>query len=93
VASGRFDLQSWRHVRCCWHARLGERYSAVVVATFGGGSVTLQTLAADGAMWVPLGTAITASGNQTYDLPPASYRFAITTATAVYASITTVPLE
>jgi hypothetical protein len=62
-------------------------------ATFGGCSVTLQTLAADGTTWVPLGTAITAAGNQTYDLPTASYRFAIVTATAVYASITSVPLE
>jgi hypothetical protein len=69
----------------------GGRYSLVVTATFGGGNVQLQTLALDGSTWITLGSAITAAGNQTYDLPPASYRLGITTATAVYASLTNVP--
>jgi hypothetical protein len=71
----------------------GGKYALIVTATFGGGSVQLQVLAADNATWVPLGTALTAAGNQTFDLPPATYRIAVTTATAVYASLTSVPTE
>jgi hypothetical protein len=70
----------------------GGRYSLIVTAAFAGGNVQLQTLALDGTTWVGLGSAITAAGNQAYDLPPASYRLAIVTATAVYASLTSVPL-
>jgi hypothetical protein len=70
----------------------GGRYSLIATAVFGGGSVTLQTLALDGTTWVPLGTAITSPGNQTYDLPPATYRIAIVTATGVYAALTDVPV-
>jgi hypothetical protein len=70
----------------------GGRYSLIVSGTFGGGNVQLQTLSADGTTWVGLGTSITSATNQSYDLPPASYRLAIVTATAVYASLTSVPL-
>jgi hypothetical protein len=51
----------------------------------GGGNVSLQTLSLDGSTWITLGSAITAAGNQTFDLPPATFRIAVTTATAVYA--------
>lgn len=71
----------------------GGKYSLIATATFGGGNLQLQILALDGSTWINLGTAITAAGNQTYDLPPGSYRIAVTTATAVYASLTTVPLS
>jgi len=70
----------------------GGTYVITVHATFGGGSVQLQTLAGDGATWLLLGTSITADGTQVYTgLPPGPYRIAIATATAVYANLTRVP--
>jgi hypothetical protein len=69
----------------------GGKYAAVVSATFGGGNVQLQTLALDGSTWVNVGTSITAAGLSNYDLSPGQYRLAITTATAVYASLFGVP--
>jgi len=69
----------------------GGTYVITVHATFGGGSVQLQTLAGDGATWLLLGTSITADGTQSFTLPPGAYRFAIATATAVYANLTRVP--
>lgn len=65
-------------------------YGVTVMATFGGGSVTLQRLAADATTWVTCLTAFTAAGYATVLLPAGSYRFAIATATAVYADITAI---
>jgi len=69
----------------------GGTYLLTVHATFGGGSVQMQTLAGDGATWLLLGTSITADGTQSFTLPPGAYRIAIATATAVYANLTRVP--
>lgn len=57
-----------------------------VVATFGGGSVTLQYLGPDGATWLTAATALTANGVSQIRLPPGQVRAAVTTATAVYAN-------
>lgn len=71
----------------------GGRYVFNAVATFGGGNVQLQMLAADGTSWVAPkdigGSAnnLTAAGSQTVDLPAGQFRVAVTTATAVYASV------
>ena len=46
----------------------GGLYGVHVVATFGGGSVTLQKLAADGT-WAATLTAFTANGYATVNLP------------------------
>lgn len=76
----------------------GGRYAMTVHATFGGGSVILKTLAADGLTWVPCdnvatsGTGFTADGNQQFDLAPGQYQLAITTATGVYAAVARIPL-
>jgi hypothetical protein len=74
----------------------GGAYMTAVVATFGGGSVDLQALGPDQSTWLPLPTAVhfTAAGTAgpTY-LPPGQYRFLVTTATAVYASVAGVPLS
>ena len=71
----------------------GGLYGVHVVATFGGGSVTLQKLAADGGTWAAPLTAFTANGYATVNLPRGTYRLAIVTATGVYASIARVPGE
>jgi hypothetical protein len=69
----------------------GEKYAVLVNATFGGGNLQLQALALDGTSWINVGSTITAAGLTNFDLPPGQYRFAITTATAVYAAVTGVP--
>jgi hypothetical protein len=48
-----------------------------VVATFGGGSVTLQMLAPDQATWFPALAAFTANGYATAQLPSGTYRVAV----------------
>ena len=67
----------------------GGLYAVAVHATFGGGSVKLQTLLPDGAtvLSVSAGTDFTADGYNTVNLPPGQYQFTITTATAVFVKI------
>lgn len=71
----------------------GGKYAASAVATFGGGSVKLQTLLQDGSTWqsVSSGTDFTVAGFSSVDLPPGQYRFTIATATAVYCAVDRVP--
>lgn len=68
----------------------GGNYALEVAATFGGGNVALQRLAADGATWVQVFN-FTANGYNQLNLPPGSYRFAVTTATGVYAEVKSIP--
>ena len=65
-------------------------YGVTVTATFGGGSVTLQRLAADASTYVTCLTALTTAGYATVLLPSGTYRFAIATATAVYVDIASI---
>ena len=67
---------------------LGGLYGIVVSATFGGGSVTLQTVSGDGTTLITVLPAFTANGFGNVDLPAGQYSLTITTATAVYASVT-----
>jgi len=69
----------------------GGKYAVTVVATFGGGSVTLQGLALDGTTFVTVLAAFTANGFASVDLPPGQYRLTVATATAIFASVTSVP--
>lgn len=69
----------------------GGKYAVSAVATFGGGSVTLQGLAFDLTTFVTVVAAFTAAGYAVIDLPPGQYRFTIATATAVFCSVTSVP--
>ena len=66
------------------------QYGVTVTATFGGGNVALQRLAADGSTYVTCLTAFTAAGYATVSLPPGSFKFAVTTATAVYVEISAI---
>jgi hypothetical protein len=69
----------------------GGNYALVVSASFGGGNIQLQILSLDGVTWINMGAPITAASVVNLSLPSGSYRLAITTATAVYASLTSVP--
>lgn len=71
----------------------GGKYLLVVTATWGGGNVVLQRLHNDGATWVPVHTALTANGIANVDIAYGQYRWAVTTATAVYATADRVPGE
>lgn len=68
----------------------GGLYSVAVVATFGGGSVTLEALGPDGTTYINV-NAFLAQDIENYWLPPGTYKLAIATATAVYATITRIP--
>lgn len=68
----------------------GGSYGITVHATFGGGNVVLQRLAADGVTYVNCITALTADGYASTNLPGGTYRFAVTTATAVFCDVTAV---
>ena len=72
----------------------GGHYMVAAVATFGGGSVELQALGPDASTWLsaPTPLKLTAAGSIAGYLPPGQYRFAITTATAVYCSVAGVPI-
>lgn len=68
----------------------GGAYGVTVSATFGGGSVTLQRLAADGTTYITCLTAFTAAGYASVNLPAGTYKLVIATATAVYADVTSI---
>ena len=65
----------------------GGTYGVTATATWGGGSVTLQALGPDGVTWITALAAFSANGYAAISLPPGQFRFLITTATAVYASV------
>jgi hypothetical protein len=71
-------------------ALMGGLYGVTVDATFGGGSVTLQHLAADNTTYITCLTAFSAAGYATVSLPPGSYKVAIVTATVVQIDITAI---
>ncbi len=69
----------------------GGVYTLAVAATFGGGSVTLEVLGADGSTYIPCGAPITAAGSATYSLFSGTYQLLVTTATAVVATLGSLP--
>jgi microcystin-dependent protein len=73
----------------------GGQYGVDCIATFGGGSVKLQRLGADGSTYLSVssGTDFSANGYASVDLPAGSYRFTVATATAIYAGIVRIPGE
>lgn len=66
---------------------LGGQYGVTAIATFGGGSVTLQAVGPDGSTLVTVLTAFTTNGYATVTLPAGQYQFTVTTATVAFASI------
>jgi hypothetical protein len=71
----------------------GGNYLVEIVATWGGGSVTLQRMAMDGSTYLQVLTPFTANAVQLSNLPSGTYKFAVTTAAAVYAEIARIPAE
>lgn len=68
----------------------GGCYAVTVHATWGGGSATLQRLAADGATYVTVMTAFSADGFASANLPGGTYQLLIATATGLYADVTSI---
>ena len=68
----------------------GGMYGVTAKATWGGGSVTLQKLSADGTTYVTCLTAFTADGYASVNLPQGVYKLTIATATAVYFEISAI---
>lgn len=71
----------------------GGYYNLDAIATWGGGSATLQRLGPDQSTWLTAATAITANGSAQVYLCPAQYRWAIVTATAAYLSVVRIPSD
>jgi hypothetical protein len=68
----------------------GGNYGVTAHATWGGGSVTLQRLAADGATYVTVLTAFSADGYGNVNLPNGTYQLLVATATGIYVDIVAV---
>lgn len=67
----------------------GQYGMTVHAGTWGGGSVALQRLAADGATWITVQN-FTADGFAVPTIPGGTYQLAVVTATGVYADISAV---
>lgn len=65
----------------------GGNYGLTVTATWGGGSLTLQRLAADGTTYVTVSPAITVDGYVNINLPNGTYKLLLATATALYVDV------
>lgn len=67
----------------------GGKGSFFAQATWGGGSVKLQYMGPNGTDYEDVGsdTSLTADGGGNFELPKCYIRAAITTATAVYATV------
>jgi hypothetical protein len=68
----------------------GGLYAVTIIATWGGGSVTLQRLARDGTTYVTVTTAFSDDAYVSISLPPGTYRLLMATATAMYADVTSI---
>jgi hypothetical protein len=67
----------------------GGKYGLEISATWGSGNVQVETLSLDSSTWLNVGSAVTANGVSTYDLPAGQYRLAVSSgATAIYAALT-----
>lgn len=65
------------------------QYAIDIMATWSGGNVTLQKQAGDGSTYITIST-YTANAYETQNLPAGTYRFGVTTATAVYIQVNSV---
>jgi hypothetical protein len=72
---------------------MGGLYGVDAMATWGGGSVTLQKLAGDGSTYVTAATAFAANGYVTVDLPAGNYKLVVATASGVYVNLRRIPGE
>jgi hypothetical protein len=89
---GYYDQVAYSNISASQTFKLnGGSFGLTVHATWGGGSVDLKRLAADGTTYISvLSAALTADAYQAVNIPPGNYQLTVTTATAVYADITSV---
>lgn len=71
----------------------GGLYGVDYIATWSGGTATLERRAADGVTFVPVATAFSANGYTTVNLPRGVYQVVIATATGVGVSVLRIPGE
>ena len=72
----------------------GGCYVVDAIATWGGGSLTLQRQGPDGATYITAATALSADGTSgAIALPKGVYKLSIATATAVFVSVLPIPGE
>lgn len=74
----------------------GGYYNAAVIATFGGGSVKLHLLGPDGSTYAEYdstNTSFSAAGQHNVYLPQGTYKWVVATATAIYATLTRIPIS
>jgi hypothetical protein len=79
ASSGTFQLQ-------------GGYYCLAASATWGGGSATLEMLGPDGVTFIATALLLSANGLILGYLPAGQYKIVVATATAVYASVQSVPI-
>ncbi len=74
-----------------FNLNVGGWYALIAEATWGGGSVKLQVQSPQGT-WIDVtSSSQSANGMVLLQLPPGQYRGVVTTSTAAYASLVTVP--
>lgn len=73
----------------------GGLYGIAATATWGGGTAKLQIQAGDGSTYVSMASAtdFSADAYVTANLPPGQYRITVATASAIYMTITRIPLD
>lgn len=73
----------------------GGRGDFAVVGTFGGATVSLQTLGPDNATWLDVSTVttVTAAGHAVFDLPAGQIRASVASGTpsGIYATAARIP--
>lgn len=98
MAAPVYDAHSWSNIAATPAAfeLKGGLYLLDAVATWGGGDVEVQKVGADGATALSLSTAMKLSADgvtaPTY-LSPGQYKLTVTTATAVSAEVSRVPVN
>jgi hypothetical protein len=74
----------------------GGKTALVATATFGGGNIKLQVkidIGQAAAVYADVASStLSAAGMLNLDLPPGTYRAVVTTSTAAYAKLVSVPL-
>ena len=82
AAAGNSTAKFWKGGKVAFYAE----------ATFGGGNVKLQFQSPQ-ATWIDVASStLSANGLLILELPPGQYRAVGTTASAIYASMVTVPM-
>lgn len=72
----------------------GGAYCMDIVASWGGGSITLKRLGPDGLTYLTAATALSADGTSgSIALPKGTYKFVVATAAGIWASISRIPGE